>query len=380
MSSDEKRKVDELVTRAQTLLDNGDATQAAKLARESLSIAPNHVEARKLLDSLQSSSGASTFIRHFHEYIAHGTVSDGEEALRALKQPSPLGPKDAEAIFDDLANLKRPGLDLLDDIVGLPIANDKSVRKFLATKFEEQPTTTFRLLWNQGDRTVSALAGVCLDKSVYSDSQHQKNAARNVFQLALGKLIDAGQEHPERAMSAIARLLATDSDNLVDLLDFDAFDIILTFLDIHLPASIRSQATLATIKLLEATEDQGQDQLKAFVTGKFAKGRHDDMIVAFSAAAATFPIVPVPASQLFLTDGFLQSLVPVLEKNSRAAEGRRSHKLEHAALELLSNACIDKACREAIVKQCASWLREVADTSSDAESAGLSALVLAKIR
>jgi protein unc-45 len=57
---------------------------------------------------------------------------------------------------------------------------------------------------------------------------------------------------------------------------------------------------------------------------------------------------------------------------------RKSHTLETAALELLSAACVDKACREAIQKYCAHWLRNLTEEREGSHKA-LASLVLAKI-
>ena len=45
----------------------------------------------------------------------------------------------------------------------------------------------------------------------------------------------------------------------------------------------------------------------------------------------------------------------------------------------MSAACIDKNCREAIKKQCVTWLDDVANTSEEEEYASLAALVLSKV-
>lgn len=57
---------------------------------------------------------------------------------------------------------------------------------------------------------------------------------------------------------------------------------------------------------------------------------------------------------------------------------RKSSKLERAALELLSAACVDKACRDAISKHCSKWLRDLTNDQTGTHKA-LAALILAKI-
>ena len=57
---------------------------------------------------------------------------------------------------------------------------------------------------------------------------------------------------------------------------------------------------------------------------------------------------------------------------------RKSRTLEQAALELLSAACVDKSCREAIDRYCSSLLRDLSEEHEDKHKA-LASLVLAKI-
>lgn len=58
---------------------------------------------------------------------------------------------------------------------------------------------------------------------------------------------------------------------------------------------------------------------------------------------------------------------------------RKSRTLEQAALELLSAACVDKSCREAIDRYCEPWLRDLSD-ERDGTHKALAALILAKIK
>lgn len=57
---------------------------------------------------------------------------------------------------------------------------------------------------------------------------------------------------------------------------------------------------------------------------------------------------------------------------------RKSHTLETAALELLSAACVDKPCREAIERYCSHWLKNLSEEREGTHKA-LAALILAKI-
>ncbi|KAI7642490.1 ARM repeat-containing protein, partial [Hortaea werneckii] len=128
------------------------------------------------------------------------------------------------------------------------------------------------------------------------------------------------------------------------------------------------------------SKEDGEKLFASFVTNHVAKKTNDDLIMAFSAASSVFPVLPAVASRLFLTEGFVQGLVPHLERNSEAAASgkKKSKSLEQAALELLSAACVDKSCRELIRKYCSDWLQSVSEERNGVQEA-LAALVLAKI-
>ena len=64
--------------------------------------------------------------------------------------------------------------------------------------------------------------------------------------------------------------------------------------------------------------------------------------------------------------------------DERLTPHRKNRRLEQAALELLSAACVDKACRNIINRYCLSWLQGLSG-ESDGPHKALAALVLAKI-
>ena len=171
-----------------------------------------------------------------------------------------------------------------------------------------------------------------LDVNAWPNESARENAERDVFQLFLAKLLEVGHDHDGKALKGIARLLATDSQKLHEVLDKDTFEAILCSLDNQLSVDVRSQATLATAKYLEASSSEGQKLLLEFIQTRVARQRNEDLITAFSVAAAVFPMVPSIASTFFLFEGFVPSLAPLLQKKIK------SEKVEHAALEMLSAA------------------------------------------
>jgi hypothetical protein len=185
-------------------------------------------------------------------------------------------------------------------------------------------------------------------------------------------MMRAGEDYPERAMKSISRLLGAEYQNLNGLIDSDGFGVILEKLDIREGKVLRGQATLATAKLFEQSPDSAQSLISQYVVKRVKKPTADGLIQSFSAAAATFPMAPVPAAQLFLSEGFLVNLVKMVSK-------WKSARLEQSALELLSAACMDRACREAVRKTCFEWIEEIAETSKDSARASQASLILVKI-
>lgn len=135
---------------------------------------------------------------------------------------------------------------------------------------------------------------------------------------------------------------------------------------------LRSHATIATAKLIEQSPESAHSLISQYVVYRVKKPTTDGLIQSFSAAAATFPMATEPASKLFLSDGFAVNLANMVIK-------RKSSRLEQAALELLSAACVVRTCREAIKKFCFEWIEEISETSPDAIRAGQASLILVKI-
>ncbi|KAL8824598.1 MAG: hypothetical protein Q9191_004942 [Dirinaria sp. TL-2023a] len=260
---------------------------------------------------------------------------------------------------------------LVDGFITGLLRESLRARKYLASRLIESETTTFQQFYELGDGSANALATVVLEPSAWPQEQAREKSEKDVFQLFLAKLMEVGHDHDGKALKGIARLLATDAEKLHGLVDEETFDAILVSLDNRLPIELRSQATMTTAKYLEASKSEGQKYLLSFIQKRVAHQTIEDLILAFSAAAAIFPIAPAMASSFFLIEGFVPSLVPLLEKKIK------SERAEGAALDMLSAACIDTACRQAIHKHCTEWLTQVMNSDKE-KSKNLAAVVLAK--
>lgn len=183
--------------------------------------------------------------------------------------------------------------------------------------------------------------------------------------LLLAGLMEAGLDDEEicKGLSAITKLLAENSASdskfkephrpLYQLIDTDSIDTILGFLDMRQSPAVRGYATMAISEYLKVSGETGVRYLSDFFFLKVGRATYDDFIVAFSVATAIFPVVPDVVATLFLSEGFVIGLGPLMKRKWK------SKKVEQAALEMLSVACMNTPCREAIRKYCTEWLEEI---------------------
>jgi hypothetical protein len=203
------------------------------------------------------------------------------------------------------------------------------------------------------------------DPSVPHLSTAANDSLEDKTLLLLARLTEGGQEDEDtcRELNNLTRLLSDDSSDetrskephkpLYQLIDQDILETILGYLDMRQSPAVRGHATLTTSAYLKASEQQGVEYLSSFFYGRVAKGTYDDLILAFSVAASMFPVVPDVISGFFLSEGFIPSLGQLMRRKWK------SRKVEQAALELLSAACMNTPCREAIQKYCTEWLEEI---------------------
>lgn len=343
--------------------------------REAASLAPKNTQVQEALLQVQSSQHATHILKKLcYQFALEDNGQAGKDALAYLAGsgdiPDDVAPDCLRLLTTGCQNLH--DRESQDGIISGLLRRSSEARASLAARLQGSATQVFNEIYMIGDESVNKMVAVVLDQSAWPNEAVREVCERDVFQLFLAKLIEAGHDLDVRALRGISTLLATDPDKLRNLLDEETFSVILGCLDNRLSMEVRSQALLATAKYLEAAEDRGQQYLSRYISTRVARHNREDMVLAFSAAAAIFPIVPSIASALFLTEGFVPSLVPILEKRST------SEKVQQAGLEMLSAACLDTACREAIRKHCSGWLQNVVDTGNG-QSPGVAAVILAKI-
>jgi hypothetical protein len=184
--------------------------------------------------------------------------------------------------------------------------------------------------------------------------------------LVFARLMEGGQEDEEtcRDLDLLTKMLNDDAvakeadpghKSICGVIDSDCVDTILCYLDMRQPDIVRGHAALTTSAYMRAAGDVASNNLRAFFLDRVQRRTYDDYIVAFCVASAAFAIVPDLTSEMFLNEGFLSSLGPLMRRQWK------SRKVETACLEMLNAACMDGRCREAIQKYCVEWLEEIVE-------------------
>jgi protein unc-45 len=308
-------------------------------------------------------------------YALYSDVRAGTEAALYLKSkqerlPRPTALECLKLILDsNYATLSSAQ----DSIIVELVQQSSDVRQYFASELQISSTEFFDNIYERGDGAANCLRIVVLEASLWRSEYDRLRVEEDLFQLLLAKLMESGHDLDGRALKGITLLLVADPSRLHPFVDTEGFDAILGCLDIRLPNDVRTQATLAGSKYLEVSGDAGREYFTGFVTSRVGKQQNEDLIIAFSAAASLFPIVPSITAPLFLTEGFLQTVIPLLDRNLKSAG------VEEAFLQLLNAACIDQACRSSIRKYCTDWLRHVVSNGQKSQPA-VAATILAKLR
>ena len=349
--------------------------EASRALREALSLAPNNVEVKAALFTVQRHEATQPLLEQCLAFSQGNDVTAGKEVLWFLssRNAAYVAADVMIQCFDRIISAENTDAAVRDDLVASLLHHSVAVRTHLAKKLQGSISVVFEQIFHIGDGAANGITIVSLDTAAWASEEERLSAEQDVFLLFLAKFLESGHDYDGRALKGISRHLAADAKKLHTFVDEESFDAILYCLDYRVPKDVRGQATIATAKYLEAAKEVGEEHLTKFIRSRTAKHSTEDLVKAFSVAATVFPIATPVISALFLTEGFLVSLVPMLDKKSRPI------KVEKAALDMLSAACIDKGCREAISKYCLEWMHHVMDDEED-ERHGQAALILAKVQ
>ncbi|MCJ1383159.1 Protein unc-45 A [Xylographa soralifera] len=364
-----------LTQQAVNLIDAGKLEEGTRNLREAISLAPGNQQVKAAFVRIQADTTVDVVLKLCERFTQENDSKAGNEAVSYVTtRGSQISKSIAVRCLQLLIKRKYvQDKGVRDSLIASLLLYNSGAREHLAKQLQGSMTRSFDEFYEVGDGSATGLAAVVLDPAAWSTDVLRDVGEKDVFRLFIAKLLESGNDYNGRAMKGIARLLATDAAKLYAIIDEDSFHAMLASLDNRLSLDIRTQATLATAKYLEVSKETGQEQLSKFITTRIGKHTSDDLVVAFSTAAAVFPLVPTMASSLFLSEGFVPFLAALLEKETK------SQKVEQAALDMLSAACIDGGCREAIRKHCFRWLLLIMKTGQN-QTQGQAAVVLAKVK
>ncbi|KAI5286322.1 hypothetical protein KEM52_002045 [Ascosphaera acerosa] len=262
------------------------------------------------------------------------------------------------------------------------------------------------------DDGVALLAPCVLDDALWAPPHAspaaQQHCESELFLLLVAKLLESGYDDPDDharggfAIGALARLMAARADRLAPRLDAEGVDAVVAGLDVRLAPTTRAQATLVLAQYLAVmggsnttgnASGGGQAVLARCIAARAERGRHGadgETIVACSALAALYPLVPGVCTPIFLGAGGAGGAggggkdknAGLKSRLSELTDPRRrpSDAMTRAILALLNAALVDAAARQAVAAEFADWLAHLVGNARSAENAALAALALAKLR
>ncbi|KIY04175.1 uncharacterized protein Z520_00867 [Fonsecaea multimorphosa CBS 102226] len=369
-------RASQLAKEAVELSNAGDKVQASRKLREAAALGHANPDVQAAFFAIHHDDQLnSPLLDLVRRYALYHDNSAGEDAIKYLKssEASNAAAVALECLQIILECRQSTMSDAQDFIIAELAKRSPAVRKYLATELQISTTSFFENVYERGDDAANCLRSVVLDVTLWPSEDVRLRVEDDLFQLFLAKLMETGHDHDGRALKGIALLLIADTQRLHTFIDEDAYEALMGSLDLRLPPDVRGQATLVLSKYFEVAEPTGQEYLSNYITSHVQRKKGDDLVLAFSAGASLFPVIPAVVAPLFLVDGFLSSLMPLLDR-------RFSSPLVHDAfLFLLNAACIDSACRTAIAQHCASWLADKVSNGTGKQPS-VAATVLAKLR
>lgn len=349
--------------------------EASRKLREAAFLANENADVQAAFLAIHNEETRSPLLDLCRKYALYHDNKAGEEAVKYLRSSEAINANGSaleclQLILESVPSALSPSQDAI--IAGLA-STSLPVRQYFAKELQASTTEFFDNVYERGDDAANCLRSVVLEPSLWVNEAARLHVEDELFQLFLAKLMESGHDHDGRALKGIALLLLADTQRLYSFVDQDAFDALMTSLDFRLPADVRGQATLILSKFLEADEAAAHQYYQKFITSHVARSKGDDLIMAFSAAALFFPLAPAVSAQLFLTEGFLVSILPLLEKQFNTT------MVHDTFLALLNAACMDNACRISIAQYCSSWLSHKV-SNGKGKQPSMAATVLAKLR
>jgi hypothetical protein len=349
--------------------------EATRKLREAAALGHDNPDVQAAFLKLHHGQNDSPLLALCRRYALYHDPKAGDEAAEYVKGAGLQisGPAAVECLKLVLETPHSSLSPAQDVIISQLARQNRNVREYFASELLSSTTEFFDNIYDRGDDAANCLRTIVLDPHLWPSEETRLQVEDDLFQLLLAKLMESGHDLDGRALRGIALLLMADVSRLGVFIDQQSFDAILSSLDVRLPTDVRGQAIIVVSKYLELSEEDGRKYLTEFVTTRVAKQKAEAVVVAFSAAAAIFPVATAVAAPLFLTEGFLQSLIPLLDRKLKNAE------VHDTFLQVINAACVDGACRDAISKYCSGWLSHKV-SNGEGNQPAVAATILAKLR
>jgi hypothetical protein len=346
------------------------AQEGVRLLREALSLAPQNPVVLATLHALQEDAKIPALSKVVHRFAVENETSAGEEALRLLRDPyisvqDSTAAQCVELLLSRIDQVSKPACGKI--IVGL-LRVSSNAREHIAGKLSNDHENILAVFQNLGGNTIEGIVIVLLDQTVWKQAGVNTKCLRECFKWFQSQLTTNKDENT--STYPVARLLAGMAEDLHSSVSQEGLDRLLRLLDPTSPDEFRTHVALAIAKFIETSGDIGQSMVTKFIASRLAADGDDDLRLAFAVAAAIFPLTPHNAAQLFLMDGFIDGLVDSLQA--------RPMGVERSALEMLSAACVDKACRDTIATHCTQYLEALVKSGDNEKS--IAAVILTKVK
>ncbi|KAK4943092.1 SWI5-dependent HO expression protein 4 [Elasticomyces elasticus] len=370
-----EERASHLANEAVELSHSGDKLQASRKLREAAALAADSPLVQAAFLAIHNDQHTSPLRDLCRKFALYHNNTAGDEAVKYLKSSD--APEAAPVALESLQIiLENPSSSLSsaqDFIIAELARQSPAVRQYFASELQTSTTEFFDNVYDRGDDAANCLRSVVLDNKLWTSEDVRLRVEDDLFQLFLAKLMESGHDHDGRALKGIALLLIADTQRLQHFIDEDAFEALMGSLDIRLPPDVRGQATLVLSRFFEVAESTGQGFLDQYIRTHVQRQKGDDLVLAFSGAAHLFPVVPAMVAQLFLTEGFLPSIMALLGRQSSNAA------VQDSLLMLLNAACLDGACRAAVAQYCSTWLSHKVSNGTGKQPS-IAATILAKLR
>ena len=349
--------------------------EASRKLREAAALGQDNPEVQAAFLKLHQHEDESPLKGLCRRYAVYNNAKAGDDAVALVQNPE-FRVSDVVALesLKIILGSNNEALSGAQDVIIAQLMRQYScVRAYFASELQASSTEFFGNIYYRGDEAANCLRIVVLDQSLWPSEDVRLQVEDDLFQLLMAKLMESGHDLDGRALRGLALLLMADVKRLSAFIDQEGFDAILSSLDTRLPSDVRSQATVVASKYLETAEEEGSKYFAEFVTKRIARQKAESLVIAFSAAVALFPVSPAITAPLFLTEGFLPLLVPLLDRKFANVQ------VHDTFLQLLNAACIDSNCRTAISRTCSTWLSHKVSNGTGTQPT-MAATVLTKLR